>query len=113
MVRFQSCGFQLLLAGLVIALSLLQLTGRYLVEAHADKIVWINLRDGVGFFDQFEAAETVRLALVGIRLVLRQVQVMASEHVHCSDSFLFVFEEVALLLHGVDAIVLKSFSKYL
>ena len=47
--------FELLLTSVAVAECLFELACCDLVEAHADQIIRVNLRDGVGLFDQLKA----------------------------------------------------------
>lgn len=53
----------LLFTCVAVAQRLFELACRNLVEAHAYKVVRVNLRDGVRLFDQLEASLAVQLAL--------------------------------------------------
>lgn len=77
----QSCQLasaELLLAVFKVALGLLELTNCDLVEAHADQVVGINLRNRVCFLDKLKSTLTMELALMRVELILSEVQLVPS-----------------------------------
>ena len=101
----------MLLTRLTVVQSLLQLSSRNLVKAHADQVVRINLGDRVCFFDKLESFLAVEFPLGRIMLVFGHVQLVAGKHVHSFDPKLLVFKKMSLLLSVVNAFRVQSFTQ--
>jgi len=100
-----------LLASFTVALGLLELTSSDLIEAHADQVVGVNLRNCVCFFDELVSFLADLLALVDFFLLFKHVQLVSSEDIHGLDSLFLVLEQVAFLDSVIEAIFAQGFTQ--